>query len=182
MDFTNDKKTLSSGDEFMFGDALLVCPVYEYGARSRKVYLPEGRWYDWYSGAAIEGGREIIADAPYDRIPLFARAGQIVPEGADIQYTAQDDGRTLTLKIFSGKDAVYSLYEDDGLTYGYERGEYCRYPMVWNDEASTLTIKAREGSFKGMAPAKTVNVEVISPDGIRRKSAVYTGEEIFVTL
>ena len=143
MDFTNDKKTLSSGDEFMFGDALLVCPVYEYGARSRKVYLPEG---------------------------------------ADIQYTAQDDGRTLTLKIFSGKDAVYSLYEDDGLTYGYERGEYCRYPMVWNDEASTLTIKAREGSFKGMAPAKTVNVEVISPEGIRRKSAVYTGEELIVTL
>lgn len=182
MDFTNDKKTLSSGDEFMFGDALLVCPVYEYGARSRKVYLPEGRWYDWYSGTALEGGREIIADAPYDRIPLFARAGQIVPEGADIQYTAQDDGRTLTLKIFSGKDAVYSLYEDDGLTYGYERGEYCRYPMVWNNEASTLTIKAREGSFKGMAPAKTVNVEVISPEGIRRKSAVYTGEELIVTL
>lgn len=106
----------------------------------------------------------------------------IVPEGADIQYTAQDDGRTLTLKIFSGKDAVYSLYEDDGLTYGYERGEYCRYPMVWNDEASTLTIKAREGSFKGMAPAKTVNVEVISPEGIRRKSVDYTGEELIVAL
>ena len=90
------------------------------------------------------------------------------PDGADIQYTAQDDGKTLTLKIFSGKDAAYSLYEDDGLTYGYERGEYCRYPMVWNDETTTLTIKAREGSFKGMAPVKTVNIEVISPEGIRR--------------
>ncbi len=182
MDFGDDAIALNISDEFMFGDALLICPVYEYGARSREVYLPEGTWYDFHTGAAISGGRSIDAEAPYGRIPTFARAGRIIPLGPDIQSTAEDTGTELTLKIFAGADAEYSLYEDDGLTYGYERGEYSVIPIFWDDEASTLTICGRKGSFGGMPMRKHISVEVVTGEGARTAEVDYSGDEISVKI
>ncbi len=182
MDFTDDPEAVGVSDEFMFGDAVLVCPVYEYGVRSRRVYLPEGLWYEWYSGEPVRGGRTIVADAPFERIPLYARAGQIVPLGPDIQYTAQDDGSRLTLRIFAGADAGYTLYEDDGVSYGYERGEYSLIPVHWDDAAGRLTVGGRKGSFPGMAATKSISVEVISAAGRKTASLDYAGESISVIL
>ncbi len=178
MDFTDDARALSVSDEFMFGDAFLVCPVYEYKARSREVYLPEGKWYDFYTGEILEGGRSFTAPAPFERIPLYARAGQIVPIGPDIQYTAQDDGSRLTLRIYAGADASYTLYEDDGQTYAYEKGVYATIPITWDDASGELTIGRRCGSFPQMSPVKHIQIEIISADGIRKTSAEYAGEEL----
>ncbi len=182
MDFTDDAKALNISDEFMFGDALLICPVYEYGARSREVYLPAGQWYEWHSGKPVNGGRTISADAPYERIPVYVRAGQIIPIGPDIQYTAQDDGSELKLKIYAGTDAHYSLYEDDGVTYNYEKGDYTWIPMNWNDKTSTLTIADRTGSFKEMPTRKHIAVEVIDNTGTRTAELEYTGKEVSVNI
>lgn len=182
MDFTDDVKARGTSDEFMFGDALMICPVYEYKVRSREVYLPDGQWYEWHSGAPVEGGMTFTAEAPFERIPVYVRAGQIIPVGPDIQYTAQDDGAALTLRIYAGQDASYSLYEDDGLTYAYERGEYSWIPVCWDDASSTLTISARKGSCSGMNKKKTVKVEVIRPEGCTEAALTYTGKKISVQI
>ncbi len=182
MDFTDDIQAISTSDEFMFGDAFLVCPVYEYGVRGRNVYLPEGQWYEWHSGKPVAGGRTFYADAPYDRIPVYVRAGQIIPVGPDIQFTAQDTGKELTLKIFAGKNAKYSLYEDDGLTYNYEKGQYSWIPITWDDSSETLTLSARTGAFEGMSPQKHINVEVIDGEGGRTTELDYAGDKVSVKI
>lgn len=182
MDFTDDSTAINISDEFMFGDALLICPVYEYGARSREVYLPAGQWYEWHSDKLVNGGCTILADAPYERIPVYVRAGQIIPIGPDIQYTAQDDGSELKLKIYTGADAHYSLYEDDGVTYNYEKGDYTWIPMNWDDKTSTLTISDRMGSFKEMPTRKHITVEVIDNAGTRSTELEYTGKEVSVNI
>lgn len=183
MDFTDDRTAINLSDEFMFGDAFLVCPVYEYKARSREVYLPEGQWYDFYTNERLEGGRSFTAPAPYERIPLYVRAGQIVPIGPDIQYTAQDDGSYLKIRVYTGADASYTLYEDDGVSYGYEKGEYSTIPISWCEDSSlgTLTIGRRNGSFPGMSEGKRIKVEIISAEGIRKKEINYTGEEVKIS-
>ena len=180
MDFTDDRTAINLSDEFMFGDAFLVCPVYEYKARSREVYLPEGQWYDFYTNERHEGGRSFTAPAPYERIPLYVRAGQIVPIGPDIQYTAQDNGSYLKIRVYTGADASYTLYEDDGVSYGYEKGEYSTIPISWREDSSlgTLTIGRRNGSFPGMSEGKRIEVEIISAEGIQKKEIKYTGEEV----
>ncbi len=181
MDFTDDAAALAVDDEFMFGDAFLVCPVYQYKQRSREVYLPEGLWYEWETGRPVEGGRSLTADAPFERIPVYVRAGQIVPMGPDIQYTAEDDGSTLTLRVYAGSDAEYALYEDDGVSYGYERGEYSWIPFSWDDAKGVLTIGGREGSFPGMARVKSITVEVVSASGLRTLDPIaYEGTEVAV--
>ena len=183
MDFTDDATALAVDDEFMFGDAFLVCPVYQYKQRSREVYLPDGQWYEWASGAPVQGGRSFVADAPFERIPVYVRAGQIVPMGPDIQYTAEDDGSTLTLRIYAGADAQYSLYEDDGVSYDYEKGSYSWIPFTWNESEGTLTIGERSGSFPGMAAVKTITVEVVSAAGLRTSEPVaYDGSACTVKM
>lgn len=165
MDFTDDPVARNTDDEFMFGEAFLVCPVYEYKARSREVYLPAGGWYDFGSGRFFEGGRSLVADAPFDSIPVFVRAGSIVPMGPDIEYTAQKQDGSLYLHVYAGKDGSFTLYEDDGLTYAYEKGEFSRIPLNWDDSERTLTIGAREGSYKGMYETRTIHAVLTTPEG-----------------
>ncbi|MBP5335589.1 MAG: DUF5110 domain-containing protein, partial [Bacteroidales bacterium] len=185
MDFTDDPVARNTDDEFMFGDAFLVCPVYEYEARSREVYLPAGGWYDFSSGAYIQGGERITAAAPYDHIPVYVRAGSIVPMGPEIEYTAQDQDGSLDIYIYGGKDGSFSLYEDDGLTYAYEKGAYATVPMTWDDASRTFTLGARQGSFEGMFKERTVRVTLTTPDGADKDyNAViqYDGQEVSVKL
>ena len=145
MDFTDDARALQVDDQFMFGDAIMVCPVTEYKARSRKVWLPEGTWYDLHDGfKAIEGGREITAPAPFEHIPLYAREGSILVCGPDIRYTAQPQDGSLSVYVFSGKDADFTLYEDDGVSYDYEKGKYSTLPMHWDEAQRKLTIGGSE--------------------------------------
>ncbi|MBQ7072288.1 MAG: DUF5110 domain-containing protein [Bacteroidales bacterium] len=185
MDFTDDPVARNTDDEFMFGDAFLVCPVCEYQARSREVYLPAGGWYDFSTGAYIQGGARITASAPYDHIPVFVRAGSIVPMGPEIEYTAQQQDGSLDIFIYGGKDGTFTLYEDDGLTYAYEKGAYATVPMTWDDASRTFTLGARQGSYDGMFKERTVRVTLTTPDGTDKDyNAViqYNGQEASVKL
>jgi alpha-D-xyloside xylohydrolase len=179
MDFTDDPVARNIDDEFMFGDAFLVCPVYEYQARSRKVYLPRGLWYDRSTDTCLVGGMTIEASAPYNRIPVFIRAGSIIPTGPEIQYTSQEQDGTLYIDIYSGADGSFTLYEDDGLTYAYEKGEYSNIPMKWDDNARTFTIGARQGSFDGMISKRTLFLRYHNGGGIPAHDTIveYDGTE-----
>ena len=154
MDFTTDSVVNNIGDQFMLGPAIMVSPVYEYGARSRQVYLPKcAGWYDFYTGQYIEPGQTIDAPAPYEQIPLHVKAGSIVAAGPAIQHTgtaASTDDNTIRLYVYVGADAHFNLYEDDGTSYDYERRHYSVIPITYNEASKTLTIGDREGSYDGM--------------------------------
>ncbi|MFC5742349.1 DUF5110 domain-containing protein [Dyella tabacisoli] len=153
MNFAADAKVRNIDDEFMFGPAFLVAPVTQYGARSRSVYLPAGAdWYDFNHGKRYSGGQSIDADAPLERMPLFVRAGAIVPTGPDIQYTGQKPDAALTLLVYTGADGSFSLYEDEGTNYRYEQGHYSRIPLRCDEATHTLSLGVREGDGAG-APA-----------------------------
>ena len=176
MDFAEDSTALNISDQFMFGDALMICPVYEYKAREREVYLPaDNLWYDFYTNAAVEGGQRITAEAPYHRSPMYVRGGEIVPMGEFVESTAAEQ-RDLTINIYSGKDAAFTLYEDEGTTYDYETGAYARTPMSWNEQERTFRVETREGSYEGMITERELLVRLISKDGVVEHSISYNGE------
>ncbi len=167
MDFESDAATFDIGDQFMFGPSLLVAPVYTYKARSREVYFPKGsNWFDFYSGRYQKGGSKVKVDAPYERMPLYVREGSIIPIGEEIQYASEKPAAPITLYVYAGRDASFTLYEDEGSNYDYEKGKYTLIPIQWNDQASTLTIGARKGTFGGMVTNRTFNVVIIRSDKI----------------
>ena len=163
MDFPGDPAVRDLSDQWMFGPALMPCPVYEYKARSREVYFPEGGWYDFYSGAYIPGGVSLTADAPYERMPLYARAGSILPVGPEMEWSDEKPADDLLLIVYAGADAHFTLYEDDGLTYAYEKGACSTIDLHWDDAARTLTVGERDGSFSGMLQERTFRVVVCDP-------------------
>ncbi len=172
MDFPADTRARSINDQYLFGPSFLVAPVYEYGARSRKVYLPSGAdWYDFESGEMHKGGSEIDAAAPLARMPLFVRAGSIVPVGPAVQHTAEKLDAPITLYVYRGANGSFDLYEDDGLTYNYERGEFARIPVTYDDATGALMIGERKGTFPGLIATRTFNVRWISP-GMARASSL----------
>ena len=164
MDFRADTNTWDITDQFMFGPDLLVNPVTTYQARSRFVYLPQhaGGWYDFWTGSSLPGGRRLDAPAPYDAIPLYVKAGSIIPTGPDLQYTSEKPADPITLLVYAGADGDFTLYEDDGLDYRYEKGAFSLIPIHWNNQARTLTIGDRTGSFKGMLKTRTFNVVLVT--------------------
>jgi alpha-D-xyloside xylohydrolase len=169
MDFPGDRRGWDVDDEYMLGPALLVAPVTEYKARSREVWLP-GRtlWYDFYSGRSFSGGRSIDASAPYERMPLFVRAGSIVPTGGEIQSTSEPDPAPVTLNVYTGANGSFSLYEDDGVSRQYLNGYYSRIPLKWDQRTHTLTLGAREGAgYTGMKAVRTIEVRWMRPGNPR---------------
>lgn len=165
MDFAKDRKVENIGDQYMFGPSLLVAPVYAYKARSRNVYLPSVcGWYDMYSGKYFDGGQEIDADAPYERMPLFVKEGSIVPVGPDIQYTGQKNSDPLTLYVYTGKDCEFTLYEDEAINYNYEKGAFSTIKFSYNNESGNLTIGNRMGIYEGMPASRLFRIVWISKD------------------
>ena len=163
MDFPHDHTVLGINDEYLLGPSLLVSPVHEYEARQRKVYLPAGtRWYDFYTGNVFQGGTLIDAAAPLERMPVFVKAGAIIPLGPVMEYTGQKPDAPIMLYVYTGANGTFELYEDDGLTYGYERGEFSRIPFTYDDTTGTLSIGARSGSFLHMLRNRTFKVRWIS--------------------
>jgi alpha-D-xyloside xylohydrolase len=148
----------------MFGSSLLINPVYEYKQTKRSLYLPKcAGWYDLYSGKWSAGGKNIIADAPYERIPVFVKAGSIIPFGPELQYTTEKPADTITLNIYTGADATFNLYEDEGTNYNYEKGAFTVIPIRYNDGTKTIIIDERKGLFEGMLSKRVFNVNIISP-------------------
>ncbi|MBR1569237.1 MAG: glycoside hydrolase family 31 protein [Bacteroidales bacterium] len=160
MDFPADRNVRDLSDQWMFGPALMPCPVSEYKARSRSVYFPEGVWYDFYTGASVRGGQTLTVPAPYSRMPLFVRGGSILPIGPDMEWSDQKPADNLLLVVYAGADADFTLYEDDGLTYAYEKGACSSIGLHWDDASRTLTVGERQGSFPGMLQERTFRVVV----------------------
>ena len=190
MDFPDDPEVRDLSDQWLLGPALMPCPVYEYKARSRSVYFPEGGWYDFYTGAYIPGGQRLTVDAPYERMPLYVRAGSIIPFGPSVEYTGEKPADDILIVVYAGADARFTLYEDDGLTYGYEKGEYSTIDFFWDDTARRLFIGARKGVFPNMLGSRTFRVCVVDPehphgydpDGESALSILYDGQEDSVGL
>jgi alpha-D-xyloside xylohydrolase len=157
-DFRNDEMAQMTGDEFLYGPALLVNPVTTPGAASRNVYLPKATWYNFWSGEAVEGGKTISAEAPIERLPLFVRAGSILPMGPEVEWASQKAADPIELRVYRGANGSFSLYEDEGDSYNYEKGAYATIPLTWNESAQTLTIGERTGSFPGMLASRTFRV------------------------
>ena len=192
-DFPADTAVYDVKDEFMWGPAFLVCPVthpmyYDKGSvelhgvdKTRAVYLPEGAdWVDFWTGAAFKGGQVVEADAPIDRLPLFVRQGSIVPMGPVVQHTAEQAGQELRIVVYPGRDAAFTLYEDEGDNYDYEQGRYATIPMTWDDRKQTLTLGGRTGEFAGMQESRTFRVVLWDYEKrqVEEKTVRYAGKEI----
>jgi alpha-D-xyloside xylohydrolase len=190
MDFNGDKGVMNIGDQYMFGPSLMVAPVCKYKASDREVYFPEANgWYDFYTGKYIKGGQTLTVPAPYERIPLFVKEGSVIPVGPEIEYAMQKPADEITLWVYTGKDAEFTLYEDEGVNYNYEKGDYATIKISWDQKNGKLVIGDLNGSFSGMLNKRIFNVVWISGDrsagyNPKRKpdaSVVYEGKSLEIT-
>lgn len=174
-DFPDDARALAQKTQYMFGSAFLVCPVTEAGAGKVECYLPEWEsgWYSLRDGSHHSGGCMVEVEVDDSFIPVFVKAGSIVPTGKDIQYSAEDTGGFLKITVYPGEDANFTLYEDEGSNMNYLDGRYSRIRLDWDESSRTLTIGDREGSFPGMHEQRNIEVRV----GDETRSIVYSGQE-----
>lgn len=178
-DYRTDPLVHGIADQFMFGPAFLVAPVtrpmyygpgsvpLDVGDKTRSVYLPQGLWYDYWNDDAIEGGKRISAPAELDTMPLYVRAGSIVPHGPDKQYADEPSEKPLRLKVYPGADARFTLYEDAGDAYDYENGAYAEIQLLWSESNRLLTLGRRRGAYEGMAGTRMFTVEISGAAGTR---------------
>jgi alpha-D-xyloside xylohydrolase len=187
MDFSGDKNVLNTGDQYLFGPSLLVAPVYKYKSRSREVYFPgPAGWYDFYNGTFIEGGHKLNVEAPYERIPLFVKAGSIIPTGPVTQYTDEKPGAPLTIYIYTGGNCAFTLYEDEGTNYNYMKGKFTAIKFSWNENNGILKISGRIGSYIDMPGSRLFRIVWIdkehpggfSSDPVPDAFVTYEGNEI----
>jgi alpha-D-xyloside xylohydrolase len=163
MDFPKDVSVLAISNEYMFGPAFLVCPVTTAQATNRAVYLPSGTsWVDFWTGETFAGGKTVTANAPLNIMPLYVRAGSIVPFGPVVQYATEKPADPIELRVYRGADGKFTLYEDEGDNYDYEKGKYITIPISWNEAKRTLEIGKRSGGFPGMLKERTFNIIWIS--------------------
>jgi alpha-D-xyloside xylohydrolase len=190
MDWREDAKTRNRLDEFMFGPAILVNPVLEQAATHRDVYLPQAaRWYDFWTGDSVAGGQTIRAEAPLDTMPLFIRAGSILPLGPEIEYADQKPAGLIELRIYTGADGSFDLYQDEGDNYDYEKGAHAIIPIKWSEKTKTLTVGDRAGTYPGMPAEMNFRVVLVSKghgtgEGVEAKSGsslVYKGNSVSIT-
>lgn len=162
-DFRNDKNVYKIPDQYMFGPAFLVNPVTGKGETERKVYLPgSGLWYNFWTGKNLSGGKTINAAAPIDEMPLYVRAGSIVPMGPEVEYATQKTNRVIELRIYPGADGQFAFYEDENDNYNYEQGRFSTFTFVWNDKRKELSISATKGTFPGMLREHTFNIILVN--------------------
>jgi alpha-D-xyloside xylohydrolase len=158
MDYRTDTRALNIGDQFMFGPALLVSPVTEPGATTRRMYLPKADWYNFWTGRRVEGGKMIYAAAPLDRMPLFVRAGSIIPMGPEVEYASEKPADPIEIRVYPGANGSFVLYEDEGDNYNYEKGAHATIRLEWDDASRKLTIGERQGTFPGMLEKRTFHI------------------------
>jgi alpha-D-xyloside xylohydrolase len=190
MDWRTDVRAQNTGDQYMFGPSILVNPVYIQGATSRSVYLPKATWYDFWTGERLQGEQTIQADAPIEKLPLYIRAGSILPLGPELQWTTEKPEDPIELRIYPGADGDFTLYEDENDNYNYEKGAHATIPIHWDDATRTLTLGQRQGSYPGMLPQHTFRLVLVAPHhgiGINagaepEKSVIYSGAAIPIKL
>jgi alpha-D-xyloside xylohydrolase len=186
MDWREDVEAQNTGDEYLFGPAILVSPVTTEGATSRTVYLPQATWYAFWTGDKQEGGKRIQADAPLEKMPLFVRAGSIIPMGPAMEWSTEKPADPIEVRVYPGADGNFVFYEDENDGYRYEKGAHATIAMHWDDAAKTLTLGAREGNFPGMLAERTFRLVVVgSGHGVgigesdtAEATATYKGEKV----
>jgi alpha-glucosidase (family GH31 glycosyl hydrolase) len=176
--YPDDPRAVERSDEYLWGPHVLVAPVTEKGAALRKLYLPRGLWYDFWTGARVEGGREIARGVDLATMPIYVRAGAVVPFGPVKQYTTEGTDDPFSIDVYSGADGKFVVYEDDGTTFRYERGEFMRLSFDWNDRSRRLRIALTGGSRPFPPLERKIKVEVI-PERLSR-SVVFDGKPIEV--
>ena len=165
MDFNGDKEVENIGNQWMFGPALMACPVGYYKARNRSVYFPkQSGWYNLYTNEYIEGGQNLVVDAPYEQIPVFVREGAIIPFGPEMEWSDEKPAELINLYVYAGKNGSFQLYEDEGTNYNYEKGKYATIDITYDDAAKTVSFGARKGQFNGMLKNRQFNVVLITKD------------------
>jgi alpha-D-xyloside xylohydrolase len=207
MDYTDDRKAILLNDEYMFGRELLVKPVtdplYTWLGTDKKghliypdvkkaaapveVYLPKGNdWYDFWTGEKVRGGRTVKRPCPINEMPVYVKAGSILPMGPQVQYSDEKPWDNLELRIYPGQDGKFTLYEDEGDNYNYEKGDFSEIQFSWNDKEKTLTIHQRKGEYKGMLKKRNFRI-VIGAKGDKEpkkfdKTVSYEGKKVTVKL
>ena len=190
MDFPQDGRIKDVKDQYLFGSAFMVAPVTAYRARQRSVVFPAGAdWVDFDTGARHKGGTSATVDAPVGRIPLFLRAGSIVATGPVTQYVDERPDAPVVLQVVAGASGKASLYEDDGVSNGYARGEFTRIPVAYDEKAGTVTIGARDGAYPGMVAQRAFKVRVLRPGVVPAadldaadKTVAYDGKPVTIKL
>jgi len=173
----DDARAVACGDQYLLGKNLLVAPVVEPGATTRRVYLPRGSWYDFWTGELISGGREISRDVALEIMPLYVRAGSILPLGPIKQYTAERVDQPLSISLYPGTDGSFLLYEDDGISFNHRRGDWMGIQMAWNNTRRSLALDLATGSR--MLPPVRRNIEVNL--GQNRRTVMFDGNPIKVS-
>jgi len=203
MDFTNDPEAYDIKDQFMFGSNLMVCPVTEEqyfplvqskeqdfdSIKNRKVYLPKDTyWYDFWTGIKVKGGQTITKETPIDIMPLYVKAGSIIPLGPYKQYATEKMENPIELRVYTGANASFVIYEDENDNYNYEKGIYSEIVIEWNEKTKELLIGKRNGEFPGMLKQRTFNIVWVGeghgvdvgPEKNIDKIVKYTGDKIIV--
>ncbi|MFD0748826.1 glycoside hydrolase family 31 protein [Mucilaginibacter calamicampi] len=202
MDFAADKNVWDINGEYMFGKSILVNPVTKgmytktqgtnsntedfSAVKSQETYLPAGAsWYDFWTGQKLAGGAKVTRETPLDIIPLYIKAGSILPFGPQVQYSSEKKWDNLEIRVYPGADGDFTLYEDENDNYNYEKGQYSEITFHWDDKKGTLSIADRKGKFKGMLNNRTFNV-VLAPAGVNNstnvKAVSYTGKKTSIKL
>ena len=199
MDFNGDREVENIGNQWMFGPALMACPVGYYKARNRSVYFPaQCGWYDLYTGQKIieaetnvsSPSRRLVVDAPYEQIPVFVREGAIIPFGPEMEWSDEKPAELINLYVYAGQDGSFQLYEDEGTNYNYEKGKYATIDITYDDATRTVSFGARKGQFAGMLKNRRFNVVLVTKDAPRAldlaspegKIVSYTGKATKISL
>ena len=191
MDFNGDKEVENIGNQWMFGPALMACPVGYYKARNRSVYFPEQTgWYNLYTNEYVEGGQCLVVDAPYEQIPVFVREGAIIPFGPEMEWSDEKAAELINLYVYAGQNGSFQLYEDEGTNYNYEKGKYATIDITYDDATRTVSFGTRKGSFNGMLKQRRFNVVLITKDAPRALNldnpegvmVQYNGKQVSVKL
>ena len=165
MDFNGDKEVENIGNQWMFGPALMACPVGYYKARNRSVYFPEQcGWYNLYTNEFVEGGQRLVVEAPYEQIPVYVREGAIIPFGPEMEWSDEKPAELINLYVYAGQNGEFQLYEDEGTNYNYEKGKFATIDIRYDDASKTVSFGARQGQFPGMLKNRRFNIVLITKD------------------
>ncbi len=180
--YPKDKNVWNINDQYLFGESMMIAPVTQYEARERVVYLPDGEWYNFWTNERVNGGNSITAEAPIDEMPIFVRAGSIIPFGAKVQYATEPNSEPTVLKIYAGEDGEYSLYIDDNTSYDYENGDFSEINISYDDDEHEVEIELADGAHIDFNnhPHKFV-IEMIGGEKFSSEVHLFTGDKITIT-
>ncbi len=177
--YPEDKKVWEIDDQYLFGESMMICPVTTQGARKREVYLPEGIWFDYWSGERYEGKKCITAAAPLDQLPIYIKAGSIIPFGGAVQYATEPTDEPLRIKVYGGADGEFTLYLDDEKSYKYEQGIYSELKFTYSESTKTLTIESPKDSYTNFKQ-NPVKLVVESAESGKIEEVLFTGIPNFI--